>query len=105
MTTAQLAPKPVRKRRARKSTTKPMTEQKITTITPIKDAVVVNQTKRLSKPEKSPLSLEILIDDFNTRIAHDRYERQELVSDCVHVFKEAKPWVMKGLNRIKEMTR
>ena len=105
MTTATLAPKPVRKRRTRKSPTKTMTEQKVTTITPIKDAVVVNEPKRLTKPDVDLISRQAYIDDFNNRMLHHNYEVQEALSDLKWVVDKAKPSVQQVINKVKTMTK
>ena len=105
MTVATLAPKPVRKRRTRKSPTKTMTEQKVTTITPIKDAVVVNEPKRLTKPDVDLISRQAYIDDFNNRMLHHNYEVQEALSDLKWVVDKAKPYVQQVINKVKTMTK
>ena len=105
MTVATLAPKPVRKRRVRKSPTKTMTEQKVTTITPIKDAVVVNKTEKLTKPDVEVLSMQAYIDDFNNRMLHHNYEVQEALSDLKWVVDKAKPYAQQVINKVKDMTK
>jgi len=84
MTTATLAPKPVRKRRTRAKsvTTKPMKEQ--SKVTPIKDEivpVVVTKQERLTKPNVDLIPLQSYVDDFNNRMKVHNYELQEAFAD------------------------
>jgi len=105
MTVATIAPRPARKRRARKSTTKPMTEQKVTTITPIKDAVVVNQPTKLTKPEVDIISLQTYVDDFNNRMKIHNYEIQEAFADLEKVVNYLRPYTNQVINKVKDITR
>jgi len=104
MTTATLAPKPVRKRRTRKSTTKTMTEQKVTTITPIKDAVVVNEPVELTKPDVDIIPIQKYIDDFNNRMLHHNYEVQMAIRDLKFVVNKARPYAQQVISKVKDMT-
>ena len=104
MTTATLAPKPVRKRRTRKSPTKTMTEQKVTTITPIKEAVVVNKPEKLTKPDVEVLSMQVYIDDFNNRMKIHNYELQEAVADLKKAVEYLRPYTKQVVNKVKDMT-
>ena len=104
MTTATLAPNPVRKRRTRKSPTKTMTEQKVTTITPIKEAVVVNKPEKLTKPDVDLISRQAYIDDFNNRMLHHNYEVQEAIADLKFVVNKAKPYVQQVINKVSALT-
>ena len=84
MTTATLAPKPVRKRRTRAKSVsiKPMTEQK--KVTPIKAEivpVVVTNNERLTKPNVDLIPLQSYVDDFNNRMQVHNYELQEAFAD------------------------
>ena len=105
MTVATLAPKPVRKRRVRKSPTKTMTEQKVTTITPIKDAVVVNKAEKLTKPDVDIISLQTYVDDFNNRMKIHNYELQEAVADLNKVVEYLRPYTKQVINKVKDMTK
>ena len=104
MTTATLAPKPVRKRSTRKSPTKTMTEQKVTTITPIKEAVVVNKPEKLTKPDVEVLSMQVYIDDFNNRMKIHNYELQEAVADLKKAVEYLRPYTKQVVNKVKDMT-
>ena len=104
MTTATLAPKPVRKRRTRKSPTKTMTEQKVTTITPIKDAVVVNEPVKLTKPNVDLISMQSYVDDFNNRMKIHNYELQEAVADLKKAVEYLRPYTKQVVNKVKDMT-
>ena len=101
-----LAPKPVRKRRTRAKsvTTKTMTEQKVTTITPIKEAVVVNEPVKLTKPDVDIIPIQKYIDDFNNRMLHHNYEVQEALSDLKFVVNKARPYAQQVINKVKDMT-
>ena len=110
MTVATLAPKPVRKRRTRKSPTKTMTEQKVTTITPIKevtpikDAVVVNKPEKLTKPDVDLISMQSYVDDFNNRMKIHNYELQEAVADLKKAVEYLRPYTKQVVNKVKDMT-
>ena len=78
MTTATLAPKPVRKRRTRAKsvTTKPMKEQaKVTQTAEVITPVVVTQREKLTKPDVDLLPLQSYVDDFNNRMKVHNYEK------------------------------
>jgi len=82
-----------------------MTEQKITTITPIKDAVVVNKPMKLTKPDVDLISIQSYVDDFNNRMLHHNYEVQAALSDLKWVVDKAKPYAQQVINKVKTMTR
>ena len=104
MTTATLAPKPVRKRRTRKSPTKTMTEQKATAITPIKDVVVVNEPVKLTKPDVDIIPIQKYIDDFKNRMLHHNYEVQEALSDLKFVVNKARPYAQQVISKVNALT-
>ena len=106
MTTAQLKPRPVHKRKT--SSLKTKTEHATRTQPPASEPSLDTITKVQSHlPDVQLIDRNALWEDFQNRIKINNYECKQAMEDLKHVVKQtheiASPYISKAVSKVKEM--